>query len=215
MKISAVIFDLDGTLIDTEDQWGLAFVEVLKKLGKDVTDKHPEVFGAPMEDSWPMLLRKYRIKTGKTTDELVNMTYKEYVKQLPGISLMNGAGDFLNDLKDSGLKLGLVTNCEWWVVDKVFDNLDLNGVFNAIVTGEETPLPKPSPQSLLLAADKLGELSENCLVIGDSPTDVEAAQNAEMKVAIIDTTGEKENIEKADLVVGRFSEITVKAIEKL
>lgn len=215
MKISAVIFDLDGTLIDTEDRWGMAFVEVLKSLGKDIADKHPEVFGAPMEDSWPMLLGKYQIKTNKTIDELVDMTYKEYVKQLPGISLMNGAGDFLDSLKDSGVKLGLVTNCEWWVVDKIFDNLDLSGVFDAVVTGEETPVMKPSPQPLLLAAEKLGELSENCLVIGDSPTDVEASQNAEMKVIIIDPTGEKENIEKADFIVEGFSEVTPKVIAEL
>ena len=215
MNISAVIFDLDGTLIDTEDQWGMAFSEVLKSLGKDVIDKHPEVFGAPMEDSWRMLLRKYQIKTDNTIDELVNMTYKEYVKQLSEISLMNGASDFLGYLKENGVKLGLVTNCDWWVVDKVFDNLNLDGVFDAIVTGEETPLMKPSPEPLLLAADKLGELSKDCLVIGDSPTDVEAAQNADMKVIIIDPTGEKENIDKAELIVGGFSDITPKVIGEL
>ena len=215
MNISAVIFDLDGTLIDTENQWGKAFVEVLKSLGKDVADKHPEVFGAPMEDSWPMLLAKYQIKTDITIDELVSMTYKEYVKQLPGISLMNGAGDFLDNLKESGVKMGLVTNCEWWVVDKVIDNLGLNGIFDAIVTGEETPLPKPSPEPLLLAADKLGELSKDCLAIGDSPTDVEAAQSADMKVVIIDPTGDKENVDKAELIVDGFAEITPKVIEGL
>jgi HAD superfamily hydrolase (TIGR01549 family) len=215
MNISAAIFDLDGTLIDTEDQWGKAFVEVLKSLGKEVADKHPEEFGAPMQDSWPMLLTKYQIKTNKKIDELVAMTYKEYVKQLPGISLMNGAWDFLDGLKSSGVKLGLVTNCEWWVVDKVFNELRLNGIFDAVVTGEETPVMKPSPQPLLLAAEKLGELSDNCLVIGDSPTDVEASQNAEMKVIIIDPTGEKENIDKADLIVEGFAEITTKAIGEL
>jgi HAD superfamily hydrolase (TIGR01549 family) len=215
MNISAALFDLDGTLIDTEDQWGTAFTEVLKSFGKDVTDKHPEVFGAPMEENWPMLLKKYQIKTDKTIVELIAMTYKEYVKQLSGISLIEGAGDFLDSLKESGVKLGLVTNCEWWVVDKVFNNLGLNGFFDAVVTGEETPLPKPSPESLLLAADKLGELSKDCLAIGDSPTDIEAAQSAEMKVVIIDPTGEKENIEKADLIVEGFSEISPKAIAEL
>ena len=215
MKISAAIFDLDGTLIDTEDQWGMAFAGVLKGLGKDVADKHPEVFGAPMEENWPMLLRKYQIKTVKTMEELNSLTYEEYVKQLSGISLIEGADDFLDSLKESGVKIGLVTNCEWWVVDKVFNNLGLTGIFDAVVTREETPLPKPSPEPLLLIADKLGELSKDCLAIGDSPTDIEAAQSAEMKVIILDPTGEKENIDKADLIVEGFSEITPKVIEGL
>jgi HAD superfamily hydrolase (TIGR01549 family) len=215
MKISAVIFDLDGTLVDNADQWGKAFVEVLKRLGKNITEKHPEVFGAPMEDSWRMLLTKYQVSTDKTIDELSAMTYQEYIKLLPEMSLMSGADEFLDSLEGSGVKLGLVTNGEWWAVEKVLNKLGLIDAFDAIVTAEETPLQKPSPGPFLLAAEKLGELSEHCLVIGDSPTDIEAAHGAEMKIVIIDPTDETENIDNADYVVEGFAEITPKVIEEL
>ena len=216
MKISAVIFDLDGTLIDTEEQWGKAFVDALKSFGKVVTDPHPEVFGVSIEDNWRMLLTKYQIKTTKTIEELVDITYKFYAKYLPEASLISGAREFLESLKDADIKIALATSCEWWVVDKIFDKLGLEGVFDATVTGEETPIKKPLPGPLLLAADKLGVLPADCLVIGDSPTDVEAARNAGMKViAITNKVKDEGALANADLIVEGFAEVTLKVIEGL
>jgi HAD superfamily hydrolase (TIGR01509 family) len=216
MKISAVIFDLDGTLIDSRDQWGKAFSGVLKDLGKDVPGGHPEIPGVSIEDNWRMLLPKYQITTGKTLDELKSLTYKHYVKFLPEISLMDGAKDFLGDLKEGGVKITLATSCEWWVVKEVFKKLGLEGIFDATVTGEEIPNKKPFPDEFLLAADKLGVSPEDCLVIGDTPSDIEAAKSAGMKVvAITDKEEDKNTLANADLIVEGFAEVTLKVIEGL
>lgn len=209
MKLIAVIFDLDGTVVDSRKQWARAFLEVLRSLGKEVTNEDPVVHGFPIQDNWKTLLQKYNIKTDKTLEELESLTYKSYIKFLPEISLIEGAKDFLNDLKDSSVRIALATNSEWWVVEKIFENLGLEEIFDATVTGEETPNKKPFPDAFLLAADKLSLPSEGCLVIGDTEPDVEAAHAAGMKAIII---GDAKN---ADLNVEGFSEITPKAIDQL
>jgi HAD superfamily hydrolase (TIGR01549 family) len=215
MKLAAVIFDLDGTLIDTEDAWGRAFAETLRSLGARNVDDHPEEFGLPIDDNWRMLLVKYKITTDKKIDELRTITYQNYVKTLREVTLIEGAKDFLDSLKGMGIKIALATNCEWWVVEKIFDYLGLNEFFDATVMAEETSNQKPAPEALLLASDKLGELPGNCLVVGDSLTDVEAAKHAGMKVAIIDSSKREKWIKGADLTVGSFSEITPEAIDQL
>lgn len=216
MKISGVILDLDGTVIDTEDQWGKAFSEALKIFGKKPKSEHPEKFGVSIENNWHSLLSEYQINTDKTFDELKDITYKEYVKVLPGAKLMDGAVDFINDLKDEGIRVALATSSELGVVEKIFDNLGLNALFDATVTGEEVANQKPFPETLLLAADKLGVPDEDCLVIGDTVTDIEAAHNAGMKIVTIAKNGEyAEELTKADYVVEGFSEITPQVIDQL
>lgn len=76
MKISAAIFDLDGTIIDSREQWAKAFLEVLKILGKNPPDEDPVEHGFPIEDNWRIILPKYQIKTDKTVEELKDLTYK-------------------------------------------------------------------------------------------------------------------------------------------
>lgn len=215
MKFVAVIFDLDGTLIDSRDQWGKAFAEVLRSLGKNVTDSHPEIPGVSIEDNWQMLIKKYQVTTDKTLDDLRTLTYRYYVKLLPEISLMEGARDFLDSLKDSGIRIGLATSCEWWVVDEVFKKLSLDGIFDATITSEETPNKKPFPDAFLLAADKLDTPPEGCLVVGDTPSDIEAARSAGMKVIVISGGRDKNSLKGADLIVENFPEITPEVIDAI
>lgn len=216
MKISGVIFDLDGTVIDSRELWTKAFLEVLKTLGKNITGEDPVAHGVPIEGNWRVLLPRYGVKTGKTIEELKDLTYKYYVKFLPEARLMDGAVDFMEGLKDSGVKIALATNCEWWVVEKIFSNLGLNDFFDATVTEEETPSKKPAPDALMIAADKLGLPTGDCIAVGDTKADIGAARGAGMKVIIIaPSEKEKLKLHKADLLVDHFSEITPEAIDQL
>lgn len=216
MKLLAVIFDLDGTVVSSRIQWDKAFVETIKELGKNTDNPHPEVHGVPIEDNWRRLIRRYKIKTNKTLDEIKNLTYKNYVKHLDEVTLNPGVMYFLNNLKDAGVKIALATNSEWWVVDKIFHNLGLTDYFDATVTEEETPNLKPSPDCFLLAADKLGFAEADCLVVGDTAADVEAAKSAGMKIiGVAFTDNEKKDLRKADFVAEGFSAITPEVIDQL
>lgn len=216
MKLTAVIFDLDGTVIDSRDQWTKAYQGVLKELGKDVQMSDLLVHGISVTDNWRMLLEKYKIKTDKNFEELRSLTYKYYLGFLHEVVLKDDVLNFIGDLKDSGIAVALATSSDWVAVEKVFNNLNLDETFDATVTGEETPNKKPSPDSLFIAADKLGVLPEECLYIGDTQTDIEAARAAGMKVvAIANDDKDHELLIKADLVIDSFSELNPRAIDSL
>lgn len=145
----------------------------------------------------------------------MSLTYQEYAKRLESIELKPGAEDFIQEVRGSGIKTALATSTDWWIVEKLFDNLKIENLFDSVTTGEEVLNKKPAPDSFLTAAEKLGAFSDECLVIEDSPSGVEAAKAAEMKVIAIDETDEKEGLGNANLVVGGFEEITPKILLEL
>lgn len=215
MKISAVIFDLDGTLIDSEPQWSEAFVKVLKQLGKTVAETSPQTQGLSNKSNWNILLSKYNIKTTKSLDELEHLTLLEYSKLIENITLRESGIELIESLKKSAIKVALATSTEWWIVEKIFNQFEMEGLFDSVTTGEEVLNKKPAPDSFLVAADKLGIPEDECLVIEDSLSGVQAAKEAKMKVIAIDETGEKSELEVANVVVEGFSDITPKVLLEL
>ncbi len=216
MKLAAVIFDLDGTLIDSEVAWGSSFVKILSKLGIKSESNHPQTTGVSVKSNWANLIAKYDIKTEFNIEELESFTFAEMANHVRDIQLNDGAMELIGDLKDRGYQIGLATSTNWAIVEKIFDNLDLHDIFDSITTGEEVDRPKPSPDIFLVAAGKLGVEPMDCLVIEDSGAGVEAAIEANMKVIAVspddDESGELEN---ANLVVENFSKITPKLIDAL
>lgn len=214
MKLVAVIFDLDGTLVDSEVAWGKAFTYVLKNLGVKIESSHPQTTGVSVKSNWHDLIEKYNIKTDLGVVELERFTLRELENHAEDINLMDGVLEFIGDLKDSGYLLGLATSTNWTIVDKVFDSLNLHDIFDCITTGEEVDNPKPFPDIYLVAAEKLGVNPGDCLVIEDSAPGVTAAVEANMKViAISDNDDEKGELENANLIVENFSKITPKVID--
>lgn len=215
MQILAAIFDLDGTIIDSEPAWGRAFVSVLSSLGVKADSAHPQISGVSIKDNWKKLILKYDIKMAKTPDELEVLIYKEYEKLIPEINLRGGASELITNLKDTGIEIALATSTTWEIADKILRNLNIEYLFDDLTTGEEVVNEKPDPEIFIKAADKLNLEPNVCLVFEDSPSGVQAAKDAGMKVIAIDPTGENKGLEEADLVVGEFSEVTPKAVDQL
>ncbi|KKQ41380.1 MAG: Beta-phosphoglucomutase [Microgenomates group bacterium GW2011_GWC1_37_8] len=216
MKIDAVIFDLDGTVIADEDEYGKAFAKVLSQFGIKVESMYPHVGGIGVEENWIIFLQKYNIKTNKTVEELANETQDEYVKLISRITLKQGFKEFIEMLTQADIKIALATSNTWNIVGKLFDLLNLEEFFDYVTTGEEVGRKKPDPQIFLLTADKIGVLAENCLVIEDSPAGIDAARAAKMKVVAIARNEEhKKSLKKADLIVEDFSEISSEMLVNL
>jgi len=215
MKFAAVIFDLDGTIIDSESQWGMAFLQVLNELGVRPGEDH-HIRGLSIKSNWQEILAKYDIKTDKTSEELETLTYLEYAKLIPEIKLNDGVLEFMDVLSERGLPLALATSANWEVADKIINYFKLNDRFESITTIEEVVSPKPAPDIFLLASEKLGIDPVDCLVIEDSLPGVTAAHEAGMKVIAINSDEEREDeLNEADLVVQGFSEISLKAIDSM
>ncbi len=216
MKISAVIFDLDGTVLDNEDEYGRAFNKVLKSLGVDSGTDYPQVGSIGVHENWPILLEKYKVKTAKTIEELSRATQDAYLAQIDQITLKPDIDDFINDLKESGVLTALATSNNWFVVKEDFDRLKLDNYFDCVVTAEEVNNKKPEPDLFLKAAEKLSVEPKACLVLEDAPAGVKAAHNAGMKVVGLARNDKTEGeLSEADLVVRSYSEITPEVLAKL
>ena len=209
MKISAVIFDLDGTVLSNEDEYGAAFKKVLESLGAKVDTNYPQTGGIGVKENWPGLLKKYKVKTDKTLDELASETQKEYLNLLNRVTVKEGFEDFVKSLKQEGLKIALATSNVWFIVGRVFEEIPIEGLFDSVTTGEEVVNKKPAPDLFLIAADKLDAVPEECLVIEDSESGIEAAHEAGMKViAITRDNKHAKTLKDAELIVRSYNQLS-------
>ncbi len=216
MKLSAVIFDLNGTILDDEDEYGRAFAEVLKSLGVEVESNFPHTRGIGVKENWPIFRVKYKFQSEKTDDQLALETQEAYLKQITNISVRPGFDELLDTLKQNNIHVALATSNTWETTDKILDIIGLTGEFEVVTTREEVILNKPDPQIFTVTADKLGVDREDCLVIEDAGAGVTAAREAGMRVvALVDEEKITPEIEKADKVVESFSDIKFKEIELL
>jgi HAD superfamily hydrolase (TIGR01509 family) len=216
MKISAVIFDLNGTILEDEDEYGRAFNKVLKSLGVETSAEPPQIKGIGVKENWPHLIKRYGIKTNKSLEQLTHETQEAYLTEINNVTVRAGFDEFVENLKDGGVQIALATGNTWEIAEKVLNKVGLGGIFDAVTTVEEVAYGKPDPALFTLTADKLGAEREKCLVIEDSASGISAAQLAGMKVVAISGREEDEKIlANADLIVDNFSEITPKAIEEL
>ena len=216
MKISAVIFDLDGTILEDEDEYGRAFNKVLKSLGVETETLLPQTKGIAVKENWPLLIKKYDIKTNKSPEELAHETQEAYLLEINEITIRPGFNEFMENLKDRGIQVAIATSNNREVAEKILGKVGLQGVFETVTTVEEVAFSKPDPSLFTVTADKLGVEKEECLVIEDASSGIEAAQLAGMKViAICDKVEDEKILANADLIVDGFIDITPKVIEGL
>jgi HAD superfamily hydrolase (TIGR01509 family) len=207
---------LDGTVLANEDEYGIAFVAVLKSLGAKVKSEYPHVGGIGVKENWPGLLKKYKIKTKKTTNELARQTQLEYLKLLPRVYPRDGFEAFIKDLRDTGIKTAIATSNDWFVVEKTFEKIKIENYFDVITTGDEVRAKKPSPDLFLNAADKLGVDPLECLVFEDSQNGIEAAKKAGMRVIGISRDHEHaQTLMGANLVVTGYWEVSPEVLFRL
>lgn len=212
-KITAVIFDLDGTVLDNEDEYGASFKKVLEALGAKNISDFPQTGGIGVEENWPKLLEKYHVTTNKTVEELSVETQQEYLKLLPKVTLKKDLEIFIKELKEKGIKTGLATSNVWTILEKVFESLPIENYFDSVTTGEEVVNKKPAPDLFLIAADKLDVKPKECLVIEDAPSGIEAARDAGMKVVAIARNNKlAEELKDADLVIRDYNQLSPKLV---
>ncbi len=180
--IKAVIFDLDGLLIDSETWWGKADVELLGRRGFIPTE---ELFirrlGTGNRKTVEIYKEEFDIK--EDIEELIKERLEIYFDLLDkNLCLMEGAFDLITRLKSEGKLLAIATSGPYADrIEKMMKKLNIFEYFSAFVTGEEVKNPKPFPDIFLVAAGNLGISSNQCLVMEDAPSGIKAARAAGMK----------------------------------
>lgn len=179
--INTVLFDFDGTLIDTNDLIIQSYKYALKK-HLNLTVETPNIvkyFGEPLVTT----LKRY---DNERTDELVKIyrtfnetKHDELVKSIPGVS------EGLLELKKSGVKLGIVTSKRLIQVKRGLEILGLTDVFDCIVTPEDTTKHKPEGEPALKCCEILNTLPEEALFVGDSHYDILCGKNAGCKTCLV------------------------------
>ena len=185
--VQAVLFDMDGTVFDTEMIYRRAWVRAAKEIGFDVDMElfFERICGLIMTDMRALVLRVY----GEDTpfDELRNLR-RSYIEEELAKGILpfkSGAPEIFGELKKRGIKIALATSTGRKMVDRYLQMSGLEGVFDVIMTGETVERGKPDPEIFLITAQKLGIAPEHCVVVEDSPNGVRAGHAAGMLTVMV------------------------------
>lgn len=179
--IQAVIFDLDGTILDNEGVWEEAFLEVAREnqVKMEGRWRQPNGWvhepGVGVESNWRRLVTNKEL-VQKLSDE-TRRVYQLEIRNSK-FEIRTGLEDLIEKIKERGWRTALATSTYWYVVEKVLEELALQLAFDVTVTGEEATAPKPDPEIYLLTCQKLEVEPGECVVVEDSIGGVRAAAEA-------------------------------------
>ena len=210
-KPQAVIFDMDGVLIDSEPIHYEVERLIYDLLGIEVADSiHRNYMGASNDFMYSDL--KSRFKLTASVEELIKFDddYRsDYLKNLKVVELNSGVLDLLIELQSQGIRLAVATSSSPDIANVLLNRCGIASYFDSIVTTSEAGKSKPAPDVYLLAAQRLGVLPKDCIVFEDSPNGLTAAKNANMYCIVIqnDLQFEKQ-LKLADYRISSFQELT-------
>ena len=183
--ISTILFDLDGTLVDTAPDLGYALNLQLKKHGKaPLSDTAIRPFAS--HGSRGLISLGFGITPQDTNfiemrDEYLAI-YDTVFTRSP--KLLEGIEELLQAIENKGLKWGIVTNKPSRFTRPLIESMLLHERAACVVSGDDAPQPKPSPATLLLACKHVGAKPESCVYVGDAERDIQAGKAAGMKTVV-------------------------------
>jgi pyrophosphatase PpaX len=174
VRFPVVLFDLDGTLIDSGEMIVASFQHAARTvLGRDVPEERIRA-----AVGGPGLLEQMRALDASRVDELV-ATYRRHNEPLHAeLQACEGVDDVLARLHARGCRLGVVTAKRRETIRLAFDVLPIEHYFDVVVGSDSTERHKPHPEPLLLALERLGARPDEAAYVGDAPFDVQAAKRA-------------------------------------
>ncbi|MGC6512009.1 MAG: phosphoglycolate phosphatase [Parvibaculales bacterium] len=186
----ALLFDLDGTLAETAPDLCAAMNHVLQQHGLQTvpTERVRDMIGGGAR----MILQRGLAHNGvHWPDERLDAATEELVAYYAAhicdqTYLYDGVQDCLAAAKAAGVRCAVVTNKRYGLASRLLAALDIDGSFDVIIGGDTLPTRKPDPEMLEEAATRLGVAIENCIMIGDSEADTEAAKAAGMPCICVD-----------------------------
>jgi N-acetyl-D-muramate 6-phosphate phosphatase len=211
-NIKTVLFDLDGTLIDTAPDMANALNILLQEEEKKAL---------PFDVIRPVVSNGSIALVTLGFGEQIEENYLRYLKEryleiyqenlCVDSVLFNGMENLLNEIESKNMNWGVVTNKPGWLTDPLMEEIGLSKRAACIVSGDTTTHRKPHPEPMYYACLKANSKPQQCLYIGDAQRDIEAGNNAGMKtiVASYGYIGDWENSADwgADITIDRPEEI--------
>ena len=205
-NIQAVIFDLDGTLVDSMWIWEQIDIDYLKGLGYEMPDNlRSEICHLSFEQRAHYFKNKFNISN--TIEEIMevwhNMAYNHYANN---VNLKPGAREFILTLKKAGIKIALATSNSTHLLEVCLKNNGIYNLFDIITTTDEVSRGKNYPDIYLLTAKKLGISPEDCMVFEDILPAVQGATAAGMKVVAVYDESSAQDKEQVKLLASHYIE---------
>ncbi|MDK2978503.1 MAG: beta-phosphoglucomutase [Bacteroidales bacterium] len=213
-KIKAIIFDLDGVIVDTAIFHFQAWKKLANTMGFDLTKaQNEQLKGISRLESLDILLEigKTDAVSNEEKQQLAtrkNEWYRENILKMTPQDILPGVKNFLEELKKADYKIAIGSSSK--NAGTILERIGMKDFFDAVVDGTKITRSKPDPEVFLKGAQELNIPPEQCLVFEDAESGIEAAKNAGMKTIGV---GKPENLPKADKVIPGFKNINISIIE--
>ena len=211
--LKAIIFDMDGVIVDSEPVHMRAFEVLLKSLGKKF-DKlyYYQFIGSTTDYMWDKVIEDYKLNFSK--DMLMDMS-NTIVRQLngkKGYPIMPFVAELIIKLHGAGIKLAVASSSGMERIEATLNDMGVSDCFDTLVSGMDVKNPKPAPDTFTVAAKKLGVEPSECIVIEDSFKGIVAAKNANMTCVMYESDNglPKPDQKLADFVVQSYEDLDEK-----
>jgi beta-phosphoglucomutase len=216
--LKAVLFDMDGVIVDTEPLHSKAYYLMFETVNIKVSD---ELYASFTGQSTISICRKLctHFKLSETPETLVAFKRK-FFKQIfetdEDLHLIDGVLDLIKDYHNNGLTLVLASSASMTTINNVFERFNLNQYFISKLSGADLKDSKPHPEIFIKAAEASGYQKSECFVIEDSTNGITASKAAGIYcVGFRSPHSKNQDYTKADLVISDFSEIKYSKISQL
>ncbi len=216
--LKAVIFDMDGVIVNSEPLHKKAYSEMFKRVGIEVTNELYESFtGQSTLSICKTLCKTFNLENNP--QELVNLK-RQYFKYIfendDDLSLIDGVHDIIKDYHKNGLTLVLASSASMITINNVFTRFGLDKYFVAKHSGADLKASKPHPEIFIKAAESSGYTRNECIVIEDSTNGIKAANSAKIYcIGYKSEHSKNQDYTTANKVISNFNEISFSKIKDL
>jgi len=209
----AVLWDMDGTLLDSADYHWLSWRDVLAAEGFELTRKRfAESFGRRNDATLRAYFgEEFPLSEVERIGAIKEARYRDLVRR-HGVELLPGVGRWLAHLKANGWRQALASSASLLNVEAILGGLNVADFFDAIVSAEDVQTGKPDPEVFLVAAARVSAPPARCVVIEDAPAGLEAARLAGMRTIGVQST---HTLLQVDVVVRTLEELPEVALDCL
>ncbi len=206
----AVLWDLDGVLVDSTRFHYEAYRKLLAERGREIGfDEFRNLFGLRNE---PILRRLLGELPPAEIERLAERKEELFRELIAGkVEALPGAAELARRLREAGVSMAIVSSTPRANIELILGSLGLAEAFDVVVGAEDARRGKPHPEGFLAAAERLGVAPADCVVLEDAPEGIEGGKAAGMRCIGVATTRPPERLSEADLVVERLDDPQVKA----
>jgi HAD superfamily hydrolase (TIGR01549 family) len=216
--LNAVIFDMDGVIIDSEPLHYQVDDLIFRELEISISYEERKSFvGIDNRRMWGWIKDNYNLK--KSVDELIALsdrTRNSFFRGLDDLKPIHGAIDLIGELNNRGVKTALASSSSMELIEIILNRLGIIDNFNPVISGDLVKKGKPEPDIFLLTLERIKEEKENCVVIEDSANGVNAAKSAGIFcIAYRNPHSREQDLGNADVIIDDFSDMSCDHINTL